>query len=259
LISTADPGAWRGWVNPIVLLKIYSPCITCFFRLSILTQRSDGSNGHKKKTTKVSLKNATTAALLLLLAMSCKKSNNGNTASPDSFPNTVGDSWRYQVRDTTLSGSGVYANTPYTVDVQIVGTVKWPNGITAMIWQYKGPGWIDSNYVYQTGDTIRFMDITNTIIVRQYISPFVTGSSWPFIPGISNVTVLGQENITVGNNSFAGAWEIYGNAGMPDASFTIHQWFKNNVGFLRLYLNPSGELILTRHIQDWTLVSYQLK
>src|SRR5450631_2328513 len=101
--------------------------------------------------------------------MGCNKSNNGNTASPDAFPNTVGDTWHYLVRDTTLSGNGTYPNTPYTVDVRVVGTVHWPTGITASIWQYKGPSWIDTNYVYKAGDTIRYMDITNTIIVRQYI------------------------------------------------------------------------------------------
>ena len=205
------------------------------------------------------LKITDAAVLLLLLFMGCQKSNSGNGGSPDSFPNKVGDTWHYLVKDTILSGSGVYPSEPYDVDVQIVGTVNWPKLVPATIWQYKGPGWIDTNYVYKYGDTIRFMDITNTRIVRQYIFPFETGSSWPYIPGISNVTVTGQHDIVVGNNSFPGAWEIYGGAGMPDASFTIDHWFKDNVGFVRLYLNPSGELILTRHIVDWTLVSWELK
>ena len=91
------------------------------------------------------------------------------------------------------------------------------------------------------------------------ILPFVTGSSWPDIPGISNVTVVGQNNVASGNIVFTSAWEIYGNTGMPDAIFTIDQWFKDNIGFVRLYLNPFGELIITKHIQDWSLVSYELK
>lgn len=200
--------------------------------------------------------------VLLLLVADCSKSNNGNngnTGSLQVFPNTIGDTWHYTVKDTTIQGSLDSGSIQYNVDVLIVDTVKWSNGITAAIWQYKYPGWTDSNYVFQTGDTFRFMDRTNSYIVRQYIVPFVTGSSWPYIPGISNVTVTGQSDITVGNNVFAGAWQIYGDAGMPDASFTIDQWFKDNIGFVRLYLNPSGELLITKHIQDWLLISYELK
>lgn len=198
-------------------------------------------------------------AVLLLLAAGCSKSNTQNNSSTEIFPNTIGDTWHYLVKDTTIQGSMDSGSIQYNVDVLIVDTVRWSNGITAAIWQYNYPGWTDSNYVFQTGDTIRFMDRTNTYIVRQYIMPFVTGSSWPYIPGISNVSVIGQSDITVKNIVFTNAWEIYGDAGMPDAIFSIDQWFKDNIGFVRLYLNPSGELILTKHIQDWSLVSYELK
>ena len=197
--------------------------------------------------------------LLLFLAGGCKKSNPENSGSGDIFPNSIGDNWHYLVRDTTLQGNLDSGSTQYAVDVLITDTVKWPGGITAAIWQYKYPGFTDSNYVYQTGDTIRFMDRTKSYIVRQYIIPFATGSSWSYIQGIGNVSVIGQANITVENNVFADSWQIYGNAGMPDANFTIDQWFKNNTGFVRLYLNPSGELLITKHIQDWLLVSFHLK
>ena len=197
--------------------------------------------------------------VLLLLAAGCNKSNTQNTSSLDVFPNTVGNSWHYLVKDTTIQGNLESGSTQYYVDVLIVDTIKWPNGITAEIWQFKYPGWTDSNFVYQKGDTVRFMDRTNSYIVRQYIMPFVTGSSWPYIPGISSVTVIGQNNVTIGNNVFTNAWQIYGDAGMPDTIFTIDQWFKDNIGFVRLYLNSFGELIITKHIQDWSLVSYNLK
>jgi hypothetical protein len=205
------------------------------------------------------LKTVYMGVVLLSLAAGCNKSNPQNIGSLDVFPNTIGDSWHYLVMDTTIQGNLDSGSTQYNVDVLIVDTVKWPNGITATIWQYKYRGWTESNFVFQTGDTFRFMDRTNSYIVRQYIMPFVTGSSWPYIPGISNVTVIGQSDISVGNNIFTNAWQIYGNAGMPDAIFTIDQWFKDNIGFVRLYLNPSGEVIITKHIQDWSLVSYELK
>lgn len=198
-------------------------------------------------------------AVFLLLVAGCNKSNTGNTRSSNVFPNTIGDSWHYMVRDTTIQGTQDSGSIQYNVDVLIVDTVKWPIGITAAIWQFKYPGWIDSNFVFQTGDTFRFMDRTNSYIVRQYVMPFVTGSSWPYVTGIGNVTIIGQGDINVGNNVFTNSWQIYGDAGMPDASFTIDQWFKDNIGFVKLYLNPSGELIITKHIQDWSLISYELK
>ena len=196
--------------------------------------------------------------VLLFLAVGCNKSNTQNTGSRDVFPNTIGDSWHYLVKDTTIQGNLDSGSTQYNVDVLVVDTVKWSNGITATIWQYKYPGWTDSNYVFLIGDTFRFMDRTNSYIVRQYIMPFETGSSWPYIPGISNITVIGQRDIAVGNKVFTSSWYIYGNAGMPDAIFTIDQWFHDNIGFVRLYLNPFGELIITKHIQDWSLVSLSL-
>ena len=216
------------------------------------------SNRQSIKVKLVRLKTIGLGILLLFLAGGCNKSNPGNTASQNLFPNRIGDNWQYLVKDTTLKGGLDSGATQYNVDVLVIDTVKGPNGITAAIWQYKYPGWIDSNFVFQTGDTIRFMDRTNSYIVRQYIIPFVSGSSWPYVPGVGNVTVIGQGDITVEKNVFAGAWQTFGNAGMPDASFTIDQWFKDNIGFVRLYLNPSGELIITKHIQDWLLVNYKL-
>ena len=197
--------------------------------------------------------------VLLLLVAGCNKSNTGNIDSQDLFPNKIGNYWHYMINDTTIQGNLDSGSTQYNVDVLIVDTIRLPNGITAAIWQYKYPGWIDSNFVFQTGDTFRFMDRTNSYIVRQYIIPFVSGSSWPYVAGIGSVTVIGQSDINIGKNVFTNSWQIYGDAGMPDASFTINQWFKDNIGFVRLYLNPSGELIITKHIQDWSLISFNLK
>src|SRR5271165_6129718 len=106
----------------------------------------------------IRLRNMGIGVLLLLSAAGCHKSNTGNASSQDLFPNRIGDSWHYTVKDTTIRGSQDSGSTQYNVDVLIVDTVKWANGITAAIWQYKYPGWTDSNYVFETGDTIRFMD-----------------------------------------------------------------------------------------------------
>ncbi len=202
-------------------------------------------------------------ALLILLATGCKKSNNGNTNAQEQFPNTIGDTWHYIVKDTTIQGNLVSGSTQYNVDVLIVDTVKWPNGITATILQLNFPDHVDSNFVYQSGDTIKFFDI-NTFLIGQYIFPFTSGSSWQYLPTITpfpeSVIVTGPGDITFGNNDFSGAWRIYGFTGPPDGMFTIDQWFKDHVGFVKKYLNTGGEYTLyTRHNLDWYLESYELK
>jgi hypothetical protein len=107
------------------------------------------------------------------------------------------------------------------------------------------------------------MDHTSWYLLGQYIFPLKSGSSWQYglsWPTIPNyVTVTGPSDITVGNNSFANAWHVYGNAGVPDASFAIDEWFEDHVGFVKKYINTFGEFLFTRHNLDWYLVSYELK
>jgi hypothetical protein len=196
---------------------------------------------------------------LLILAAACKKSNSGNTSSADIFPNKIGDSWHYLVKDTTVQGSQDSGSIQYTVDVLIVDAIQWSPGVIAAVWQYHYPYGTDSNYVFQLGDTIKFMDRGKISLVKQYIIPFSTGSSWLYTWGFNNVTVLGQGQVIVGNNDFANAWQIYGSAGLPDASFLVDERFVDHIGFVKNYFNPVGELIYTKHILDWSLISYSLR
>lgn len=200
--------------------------------------------------------------LLILAAGACNKHNTGggNIASTgDLFPNKPGDHWHYQVIDTTqtLTGSTV---AHYDADIYIVGTISLPGGITASIWQFRTPGNIDTNFVFQTGDTVVFRDKEDDAYPqRQYIIPFTIGSSWQYIPGLSDVSVVDTETIVTGGNLFHGAWQIRGFSGMPDGIEWIDEWSVDHVGIVRRYFNPSGWAIATKHILDWTLVSYQLK
>jgi hypothetical protein len=206
-----------------------------------------------------SIKTIILGVLILMLTPGCNKTDLGSTSSPDLFPNKFGDRWQYLVKDTTIQGNQESGSTQYTVNVVVVGMVQWSNGVNAGIWQFNYPDRIDTNFVFQSGDTIKFLDRTGRFLERQYIIPFRIGSSWPYIQGYSQVTVIGQGSINIGSNTFAGAWEIYGNAGFPDGSFLVDERFADHVGFVRKYLNPSGELIFTKHIEDWLLENYDLK
>jgi hypothetical protein len=197
--------------------------------------------------------------LLLLLSAACKKNSVSNTSSGEVFPNKVGDRWQYLVKDTTIKGGVDSGAVQYNLDVVIVDTVKWSNGVVATLWQFSSPAGSDTNFVFQTGDTVRFMDKTNSYVVRQYLIPFNLRASWFYANGIFEVNVTGQADLTVGGYNFKNVYEIYGNAGIPDAKLGINEWFADHIGLVKRFFNSDGELIFTRHNQEWSLVSYKLK
>ncbi len=179
--------------------------------------------------------------------------------SGEVFPNKVGDRWQYLVKDTTIKGGVASGSVQYNMDAVIVDTVKWSNGIVATIWQFNSPAGSDTNFVFQTGDTVRYMDKTNSYVVRQYLVPFNLGASWFYTSGIYEVNVTGQADLTVGGYNFKNVYEVYGSAGMPDATIGINEWFADHIGLVKRDFNSNGELLITRHNQEWSLVSYELK
>ncbi len=196
----------------------------------------------------------------ILLASGCRKSSNGNGSnneSTDAFPNKVGDTWVYKVMDT-LDNANNRTSSQYNMNVSITGIVTLPGGIMATIWVYSYLNTSDTNYVYQTGDTIKFLDATKSYAVRQYIIPISLHNSWQYIPGVSDVTIIEQGNISVGGNNFPNAFHLNGSTGMPDAIFGIDEWIENNVGVVKRYINPFGELIIVKHYISWSLISYHL-
>jgi hypothetical protein len=201
--------------------------------------------------------------LFLLLATGCSKnsnSNNTNTSATDIFPNKVGDNWLYLVNDTTVNNQDSSA-AQYNMTISIVDSVQLPGGIKATVWAYNSTAGTDTNYVFQTGDTVRFLDKTQSYTVRQYIIPLTLSlhDSWQYAPGIRNVSVVTESNIIVGQNQFDNAFNIAGEAGYPDGIFGINEWIENNVGVVKRYLNPYGELLLVRHVIAWSLISYHLQ
>lgn len=198
--------------------------------------------------------------IAILLASGCRKSSNGNGSnneSTDAFPNKVGDTWVYKVMDT-LDNANNRTSSQYNMNVSITGIVTLPGGIMATIWVYSYLNTSDTNYVYQTGDTIKFLDATKSYAVRQYIIPISLHNSWQYIPGVSDVTIIEQGNISVGGNNFPNAFHLNGSTGMPDAIFGIDEWIENNVGVVKRYINPFGELIIVKHYISWSLISYHL-
>src|SRR5450432_1597482 len=118
--------------------------------------------------------------LLILLAAGCRKHNYSNIVSNEIFPDKVGDTWHYLVYDTTINGNIPTAFSQYNVDVSIVADTTLPGGIIATMWKYQYPGYADTSFLIQKGDTIRFLNNTSNLsLMKQYVIPFTVNSSWP--------------------------------------------------------------------------------
>src|SRR5215208_229231 len=111
-----------------------------------------------------------TILTLCIFLFSCKKETIHRVAGTEYFPNTVGNYWRYKYVDSI-------ANTSVPVDVNIIGDAVLPGGQNARIWTYTFPDHTDTNFVYQVGDTIRFVDRWQTVR-NTYIIPLVLNNKW---------------------------------------------------------------------------------
>jgi len=205
--------------------------------------------------------------LVIFLSVSCNKNisnNSGDQEATDIFPNKIGDSWVYLVNDTLVNrGSQDSPFVQYKLIVSVIKSIELPGGIKANVWIYSSPTGIDTNYVIQTGDTIHFVDINQSVystFAKQYIVPFQLHNSWPYsVPSFQNITVDSVANITVEGHTYENAFHISGNSGAPDANYKIEEWIVNNVGVVKRYFNPEGMSIDPRHVISSVLVSYNLK
>lgn len=203
----------------------------------------------------------------LLLLTGCKKSEintlDGKKAS-DIFPNKTGDTWLYLVNDTLVNRlSNDQQVAQYNLTVSVIRSVQLTGGIRANIWVYSSGAVSDTNYVFQTGDTIRFIDNQQNMysqVARQYIIPLQLHNSWPYSePSFQNISVDLQENITVQQHNYENASHIAGYSGMPDGMFEIREWIAPNVGVVKRYFNGSGMILQQIHITGWTLINYHLE
>jgi hypothetical protein len=212
---------------------------------------------------------------IFLFTAGCSKSNssnNSNKNATDIFPDKIGDIWTYLVNDTAANTITRQSKTitQYNMTVTIVDSellppsihgIQLPSGKEAHVWVYNYSGVIDTNLVYQTGDTIIFFDVNHTSksFARQYIVPFQLHSSWPYtVAGLGEVTVDSQMNVIVGQNHFYNTFEIDGTAGMPDEEFNVSEWIDNNVGIVKRYLQTGGTSGVD-HFTKSSLVSFYLK
>lgn len=208
--------------------------------------------------------------LVIALAVGCSKTDNTVITTPvintviDSLPNTVGDTWTYQVDDTTFNFFGPGVPSQYNMTVTVTGTTLLPGNINATVWIYTYPSGRDTNYVFKKGDTTCFAVRQTAVyydIVRQYVFPLQLQQSWPYTPiSLHKVTVDSVATIMVGPYNFENALRTYGFPGFPDNFFIINEWVADKVGVIKRYYTTHNQTInpFQRSIA-WTLLSYRLQ
>jgi hypothetical protein len=106
------------------------------------------------------------------LVPGCSKTNDGsNQKASDYFPNKIGDTWEYQVFDS--SDILVSSNAPqtYTVKVSITDTQQLPDGQTATVWTYESPYGKQFRYVTISGDSVKMYDSLRISDVHSLLFP----------------------------------------------------------------------------------------
>jgi hypothetical protein len=203
---------------------------------------------------------------IFLFFTGCKKSvvnNLDGKKGTDMFPNKVGDTWLYQVNDTLVNrATNEKQITQYNMTVSVIQSIQLGGAIPANMWVYSSVAGTDTNYVFEAGDTVRFIGNRQYLspITKQYIIPLQLHSSWPYDQNsFQNVMVDLQENITVQQHDYENAFHIAGYSGMPDGMVFISEWIAPNVGVIKRYSNASGMIIQQFHITGWTLINYHLE
>ena len=201
---------------------------------------------------------------LLLLCFACNKEGIKPNTPANYFPNSIGDTWEYEVTDSAqyVPGSNNTIN-HYLVKVAIVGTKKLVDRKDASIWQYTYPFGIDTNYVMIDDNTIEiFNNNQNTIQDLKYPNlifeqPFEVDKGWDGKHAYSDTfTVVNQANITTSLETFKDCFEIYRHYTGPSIELKDNYWFKPEVGMVSIYKNHynSGPLIYS----TWQLKTYSV-
>ena len=209
-----------------------------------------------------------TILLSALLISSCHKDTlKPNAQASEYFPNKVGDSWEYDVYDSSEVRGIPYSNYPrnYTVKINISGITKLVDGNDATIWEYNYPWGKELNYIRISGDTIKIYDTVYSTTIRNlqfpreiYIVPFQNNQTWNGkLLQIDNYSVSTVSSITNNWNKFTDCFLISHHYVGPNIEYNDKYWFKPNIGLLKKYINQYN--LAPLHIELWQLKKYYLQ
>lgn len=173
-------------------------------------------------------------AFTILLA-SCHKETDTlppNVSASEYFPNKIGDKWIYNVYDSVTAKM-------YEVSVEIIGSTTLPKGENANVWIYKYPDKIDTNFVFQSGDTVKFVPALNLnpndyYVSKKYIIPLSVGKVWKNAFIYDTIEVIKQTNFTVNNLQFDSAYFLIEGGQTFNYLIYAEEYFKPMIGTLQL-------------------------
>lgn len=167
------------------------------------------------------------------------KQRDENRQSDQIFPDKIGDHWVY------LYNPGVddIENNAQIV-VSVVGQRKLPNGVSANLWKYEYPEYIDTLWVVSNDSTAKFYgkpcwNCTNPMpsLKMEYQFPLKKGKKWfTAVPYGDTTKVFNLSDISVPAGIFDSTFKVSKKIGYVTNSWTKDTlWFKCNVGLIKKY------------------------
>jgi len=192
---------------------------------------------------------------LCIVFLSCQKDMvaDHSNASAEYFPNSVGNYWRYQYSDS-VSGS------IQMVDVNITGSIVLPGGQNANIWTYSFPDHADTNYVFQVGNTISFMN-KNFTVFNSYVIPLQLNNAWKTTPDyrFDSIQVTDNASYVLNGHHFDNSFLLSRNGYLPNEYWSGEEWVCPNIGMISKRERSFFSIANEARSAYWELVSYDLK
>jgi hypothetical protein len=202
----------------------------------------------------------------IFLFLNCHKDVSGNSFS-QYYPNNVGDSWIYDVTDSTQS-SPTNPSPPqhYMVTVTITGTKTLIDGNQYVVWQYQYLWGNDTNFVKIVDDTLKIFSLTYSRTITDlnyprdiFILPFQNNYWWNgLLLNTDTSRVVSQsEMVITSNQTFTDCFEIYHHYNGYNTELNDYYWFRPNIGMVKIFYfdyNNGPSLYRT-----WILRSYHIQ
>lgn len=203
----------------------------------------------------------TTILLSALLVSSCDKDKTpldtmpANKSASEYFPNKVGDKWIYNVYDSVKVRMD-------EVSVEITGTTTMPKGEVANVWIYKYPEKTDTNFVFQSGDTVKFIRASDLnpdyyVIRKKYIIPLSVGNSWTNLFLYDSIHIIKETSLLVNNLKFDSTYFLIDKGRTFNYFIYAEEYFKPTIGIVQLSKYEYDFFIPENKV--WYLKEYFLK
>lgn len=207
----------------------------------------------------------TTIFVFVILFFSCQ----GDTIKPDDrlsdyFPNSVGDSWEYDVFDSSSVRAHPEFPAEYTVTVSVVGKKTLLDNSIASIWQYQYPWGLETCYVKIDKDTVKIYDPFRIETVKgiefplsMFIIPFSDSQRWSGkLLLIDSFHVYPAPTVTGYSETFTDCYNIFHYYVAPNTEYRDNYWFKPNLGMVRIHYDDYNFSPRNKYL--WRLKNYSV-